>query len=620
MFSPLDWSLIALYLFGSFAVGAWMARKASSGMTSYFVANRSLPWWWLGTSMVATTFAADTPLAVTGIVAKDGIAGNWFMWSYVLTYITITAFFAGRWRASLVLTDVELSELRYGGRSARLLRGFKAGYFSLIVNGIVLGWVFRAMSKISSPFISWEQILGPAAYGALARHWPGLLIFDDLNNTLTVLVIFAVVVAYSTLGGIRGVILTDLFQFALAMVCAVLFAGFAVAHVGGLDQMVSSLHSLYPDRAEGLLRFWPSGDDPLLPVNIFLVYVGLMWWAQYFSDGSGYLAQRLNTARSPADAEKGSLWFTFACIVLRSWPWIIVALAALVAFPLDDPTRFSSLGAELAGDREMGYPLMMKLVLPSGLLGLTFVSLLAAFMSTVDTHLNWATSYLINDIYKRFVKPAASQRHLVQASRVCVIFISALSVVIAGQITSIEQAWKFFVAIGAGVGLPQMLRWFWWRANAWTEIAGMASAFIASVGLYVMLPDVRIEYVLAGVVLFSTAVSLAATLLTRPVDRATLERFAERVRPIGLWHTVPAAAGHGRELVGRCGLWALGTAGMFGALFGLGYLLLGRPGAGAALLCAACACLWLMLRLMNGLTGRRPDPAGDGAGGPDPRR
>ncbi len=599
MFSALDWSLIALYLFGTFAVGVWMARSASSGLASYFVANRNLPWWWLGTSMAATTFAADTPLAVTGIVARDGIAGNWFMWCSVLTYIAITVFFAGRWRASLVLTDVELTELRYGGRPARLLRGFKACYFSLLVNGIVLGWVFRAMSKISRPFISWEHILGSELYQALAQRWPPLLLFDDFNNTLTVLAIFSVVVVYSSLGGIRGVILTDLFQFALAMICAIVFACYAVDHVGGLDQMIASLHSLYPDRADDLLRFWPSGESALLPVNIFLVYVALLWWAQYFSDGSGYLAQRINTARSPADAEKGSLWFTLACFVLRSWPWIIVALAALVVFPLDDPARFSPLGAELSGDREMGYPMMMKLVLPSGLLGLTFVSLLAAFMSTVDTHLNWAASYLINDIYKRFVKPGASQAHLVRASRISVIFIAALSVLIAGQIGSIEQAWKFFVAIGAGAGLPQMLRWVWWRANAWTEITGMASAFIGAVALYLLLPDVRAEYLLAAVVLISTTISLAATFLTPPVAQDTLQRFADRVQPIGFWNTAPASAARSSELVCRCIMWLQGVAGTFGALFGVGYLLLGRPAVGAALLGAACCCLWLMLRRMN---------------------
>jgi solute:Na+ symporter, SSS family len=598
MFSVLDWTIITLYICGTFAAGAWMSRTASRGMSSYFVADRSLPWWWLGTSMVATTFAADTPLAVTGIVARDGIAGNWFIWTSIFTYITITVFFAGRWRSSLVLTDVELAELRYGGQPARILRIFKAGYFSLLVNGIVLGWVFRAMSKISSPFINWQQILGPDSYQVLTTNWPDLLIFDNLNNTLTVLVIFSVVVAYSTMGGIRGVILTDLFQFALAMVCAILFACFAVAHVGGLESMVASLHSLYPDRADKLLSFWPGSSDPLLPINIFLIYVGLLWWAQYFSDGSGYLAQRINTARNPADAEKGSLWFTFACIVLRSWPWIIVALAALIVFPLHDPTYFSPLGAGVAADREMGYPLMMKLVLPSGLLGLTFVSLLAAFMSTVDTHLNWSTSYLINDIYKRFIRPGASQRHLVRASRICVILIAALSVVIAGQITSIEKAWKFFVAIGAGVGLPQMLRWLWWRVNAWTEITGMAVAFIIAVALYLLMPDMRTEHVLGIVVLTSTAASLAATLLTRPVDRTTLEHFACRVQPLGLWGALHAATNTSAEMKSRCIAWLLGVSGMFLALFGLGSLLLGTPGIGAAQLCAACMCLWLMLRRM----------------------
>jgi Na+/proline symporter len=324
-----------------------------------------------------------------------------------------------------------------------------------------------------------------------------------------------------------------------------------------------------------------------------------MWWAQYFSDGSGYIAQRINTAQNPAQAEKGSLWFTLACIVMRTWPWILVALAALVVFPLDDPARFTPLGAELGGDREMGYPLMMKLVLPPGMLGLTFVSLLAAFMSTVDTHLNWSASYLVNDIYKRFLRPRASQRHLVTVSRVSVVLIAAQSVLVAGQIDSIEKAWKFFVAIGAGVGLPQMLRWLWWRANAWTEIAGMMSAFAAAVALYMLFPDVRAEYLLAGVVVLSTAASLAATLITPPTDQAVLRQFTERVRPFGMWKTHGTAGGSAREMRVRCVMWLQGVAGTFGALFGLGYLLLGQPVIGTVLLCLACICVWGLLRRMD---------------------
>ncbi len=576
-----------------------MRRRASRGLASYFVADRSLPWWWLGTSMAATTFAADTPLAVTGIIARDGIAGNWFIWCSVFTYITMTVFFARKWVASRVLTDVELIELRYSGRSARILRAFKAFYFSIIINSIVLGWVFRAMSKISQPFIHWSELLGPGMYARTVSLWPRFLIFDNVDNTLTVTVILIIVVAYSCLGGIRGVILTDLFQFGLALGCSVLFALLAVNHVGGLDGLFEKLHSLYPRQAPTLLRFWPDFDSPLLPFRVFLIYLGLLWWAQYFSDGSGYLAQRINTARSPADAEKGSLWFTLATFVLRTWPWIIVALTALVVFPLDEPARFYPLGTQIGADREMGYPVLMKLILPPGLLGLTFVSLLAAFMSTVDTHINWAASYLVNDIYKRFVHPGASRRQLVAASRLAVIGIALLSVLCASQISSIEKAWKFFVAIGAGLGLPQVLRWIWWRATAWTEIAGMSVAVGMAVVLYMLFPQVRAEYLLAWIVLASAAAALGATLLTRPVDETVLRRFVERVKPFGFWRGLAAEKQARHAVAQKICMWLLGVTATFSGMFACGYLLMRTWSAGLVLASVAAVCVWLLVQMMS---------------------
>lgn len=598
MFTALDWIIIAAYLAGALAAGAFMTRRASRGLESYFLAGRHLPWWWLGTSMAATTFASDTPLAVTGIVARDGIAGNWFLWCSVLTYMTMTVFFADRWRAARVLTDVEFVELRYGGRPAGLLRGVKALYLSVIVNGVVLGWVFRAMSKISRPFISWEALLGPDMFARLAGRWPRALVFDTLENTLTVLVILLIVVTYSSMGGIRGVILTDLFQFALALGCSFAFAWYALAHTGGISGLLTSLRDLYPERAAGLLRVVPATHSALMPLQVLAVYLGLLWWAQYFSDGSGYLAQRLNTARTPADAARGSYWFTLACFVLRTWPWVIVALAALVVFPLDDPTRFTALGADMQGDREMAYPLMMKLVLPPGLLGLMFVSLLAAFMSTVDTHINWAASYLVNDVYGRFLRPRASQRELVRAGRCCVVLIALLAVLIAGQISSIERAWKFFIAIGAGLGLPQLLRWVWWRANVWTEIAGMGAALGAALCCYSLWPGARDEYLLCLIVPLSTAACIGATLLTRPATEPVLQRFARRVRPFGVWRDL-VPPGHSRcELGRRTRLWLLGTASVYALLFGPGMALFGRVPAGILLSAAgavAAVALWRAL-------------------------
>jgi len=596
MFTALDWSIIVIYLLFAFVMGLLMTRKASVSLSSYFIAKRSLPWWWLGTSMAATTFAADTPLAVTGIVARAGIAGNWFLWCSILTYVTMTVFFARKWHLSQVLTDVEITELRYGGRSASILRASKAFYFSIIINSFVLGWVFRAMSKISQPFIDWKIILGANIFGTLLNFWPGFLIFDNFNNTLTVLVIFIIVVSYSSFGGIRGVILTDLFQFVLALGCSILFAILAVQYVGGLPEIFSKIHQLYPDTADSLLQFVPASDNPLLPLEILFIYLGVLWWAQYFSDGSGYLAQRINTARTPEDAEKGALWFTIATFVLRTWPWIIVALAAMVIFPLDDPARYHILGAEVGTDREMGYPVLMKLILPPGLLGLTFVSLLAAFMSTVDTHINWAASYLVNDVYKRFIRPNASQKHFILVSRLSVVFVALFSILVASQITSIEKSWKIFIALGAGMGLPQILRWVWWRANAWTEIAGMVSAFVMSVILYFVFPEVKDEYLLVWIVLASTLISICATLLTKPVENEVLKKFITRVKPFGFWKGMVFEKQMNLQIIKKkIIIWILAVLMIFSGMFSIGYFLRGPRSTGVICFIVSVVCFWRLI-------------------------
>jgi SSS family solute:Na+ symporter len=569
----IDWIIITLYLSFALIVGLMMWRKASTGLESYFLAGRSLPWWWLGTSMVATTFAADTPLAITGIVAREGISGNWFWWSWVLTYVTMTIFFSRLWRSSCVLTDVELIELRYSGKSAAFLRGFKAFYLAIIINCIILGWVFRAMSKIADPFIRWEELLPSGWFSTVAARWPDWLIFDNLNNTLTVLVIFALVIIYSSLGGIRGVVLTDLFQFALSVCGAVVFAVLAVDYVGGLGELTGRIREIYPD-GDQLLNFWPSFDQAMLPFQVFLIYLGVQWWAKYWSDGSGYLAQRLNTAKNPIEAEKGALWFCLANFSIRTWPWIMVALVALVVFPKGNESALYDVGAQVARDREMAYPILMGLILPAGLLGIVFVSLLAAFMSTVDTHINWATSYLTHDIYTRFLRRSPSHREEVIAARSGVILVAIIAVIIASQINSIEMAWKFFIAVASGLGLPQLLRWVWWRANAWTEIAGMTTAFIAAVTLYTAFPDVRADYLLVYIVGLSMLASLIATFATRPTRRAQLEIFCERVKPFGFWRgIVPVKHAHDR-FKKRIVAWVMAVICVFSGMFCVGSFLL----------------------------------------------
>lgn len=570
--TALDWSIVAGYLLLALGAGVLMSRIAGRSIESYFVAERGLPWWWLGTSMVATTFAADTPLVVTGLVANHGVAGNWFWWSWAFSYVAMAVIFAALWRRAHILTDAELVELRYAGRRAAALRGFKAIFFAVLINGIVLGWVIRAMTKISSPFVHWDLWLGRARHAALEAAWPSWLLFGTLNDTLTVLALFALVVLYSTMGGIRGVILTDLVQFVIAIVGSVLFAWYGLQAVGGLDGLTTSLDRIYPD-ADQILAFVPSSDAAWLPVQVFAIYLAVQWWAQYFSDGSGYLAQRLFTAKNDAHAEGGGLWFVVANFALRTWPWVLIGLIALVVFPLGAAP--DSTAAEIvAADREMAYPVLMSLYLPPGVLGLLLAGLLAAFMSTIDTHINWGSSYLVNDIYRRFLRPDAGERELVRVSRATVVGLSLLAVLVASQISSIEKAWRFFVALGAGLGLPAMLRWVWWRVNAWTEIVGMSVATVAAFVLYAVFPDTRDEYLLVVIVALSMSAALAATFLTTPTPRATLEAFVARVRPPGWWLGMGGAASR-RAMAWLAAAFVLGSVGVFGLTFGVGYALLG---------------------------------------------
>jgi solute:Na+ symporter, SSS family len=570
--APLDWGIVAAYLVLALLVGVLVSRSAGRSIDSYFVAGRGLPWWWLGTSMVATTFAADTPLVVAGLVAANGVAGNWFWWSWAISHVSMAVVFAALWRRAHVLTDAELVELRYTGRSATLLRGFKAVFFSVLINGIVLGWVIRAMVKIAAPFVRWDVWLGAGFVAGFERIWPDALAIGAPGDTLTVLALFALIAVYSSMGGIRGVILTDLLQFTLALFASVAFAWVAVGNVGGLDGLLDGLAANYD--ADALLAFVPASDAAWLPVQVFLIYIAVQWWAQYFSDGSGYLAQRLFTAKSDAHAEAGGLWFAVANYALRTWPWVLIGLVGLLVYP-PGMEGGGAAAAMVAADREMAYPVLMTM-LPVGLLGVLFASLLAAFMSTVDTHLNWGASYLVNDVYGRFLRPSAGQRELVPVSRIAVFALALMAVVVAAQIESIEQAWRFFVALGAGLGLPSMVRWLWWRVNAWTEIVGMTVATASALILYPLYPDARDEYLLVAIVALAMSAALAATFLTQPVPRDHLARFVDRVRPPGWWAGLPGAAPR-RAVVWTALAWTTGNIGVFGLTFGIGYALLGRP-------------------------------------------
>jgi solute:Na+ symporter, SSS family len=606
----IDWLIFGAYLLVVFLVGIWVTKKAGKGIESYFVADRSLPWWWLGISIIATTFAADTPLAVTGITANNGIVGNWLWWSWAATYITVAIFFAKRWRKSGVLTDVEFIEMRYDGHQAAFLRGFKAFFFGVVLNAFILGWVITAAVKIAGPFIQWGEIT-PSGYAFFESVYPAFLLFKgDVNATLTILLLLLIVLVYSSLGGIRGVILTDLFQFAIAMVTSIMFAWLAVKYVGGIQPLKEQIVSLYgSEHAGNLTEFLPSFNNPLLPLQIFFIYIFVQWWVRYDSDGTGYIAQRINTAKNPDEAQKGALFFAIAFIALRTWPWIVVALVTLVVFPMADPTMFSSLGEHLVDDREMGYPILMKLILPAGLLGLTFTSLMAAFMSTVDTHLNWGASYLANDIYRRFIRPEANEKELVRFSRWMVFAITVLAVVVSSQMGSIAGAWKFFINAAAGLGIAQMLRWLWWRANAFTEISAMVTALIATFVFTYFTPenpgDHYESYALVLIALISIVVSVVATWFTPPVKAQHLQVFVNKCNPVGWWSNFqPEDADGEREsalknFARTLLIWCFAMTLSFAGLFAIGYFIMLEPTKGAACLLLSAVSYYFMQKLID---------------------
>jgi SSS family solute:Na+ symporter len=599
--ASLDWIIFIVYLIFVFVIGLLASKKSSNTITSYFVADRSLPWWWLGISIIATTFAADTPLAVTGITATTGIAGNWFWWAWAATYITVAIFFAKRWRNANVLTDVEFIELRYSGSEAAFLRGFKAFFYGIFINVFILGWVITAAVKIAGSFIQWDTILGTETFMRIAKHLPTFMLFKgDANASLTILALLLIVMIYSSVGGIRGVILTDLFQFTIAIVISIVFAYYAVESVGGLSQLHIQLNTIYgAEKAAYLTEFFPSFNSPLIPFQLFLIYVVIQWWVRYDSDGSGYIAQRINTAKDAKDAQKGSILFAIGFIALRTWPWIMVALVSLVMFPLE----YDATG-KILGDREAYYPIIMAKVLPVGLLGLGFTSLMAALMSTVDTHLNWGASYLTNDIYLRFINKKATQKQLILFSQITVVIITILAVIVSSKMDSIEMAWKFFINAASGLGIAQLIRWFWWRANAWTEISAMITAVVATFLAPMLFPEWAKDpnfssYALVGIALISLVVSIVVTLLTRPVTDEVLHHFIATCKPVGFWKGAGTSSVALGSFAYSIGIWVLGLTCSFSGLFAIGYFLMLKPWLGVFNLVLALSTFFFMNKMIE---------------------
>ncbi|HWY06785.1 MAG TPA: sodium:solute symporter family protein [Candidatus Acidoferrales bacterium] len=586
--TALDWAAIAGYLLITLVLGLYFRRKSAQSTADYFVSGRQVSWWLAGTSMVATTFAADTPLAVSGLVYTQGVAGNWLWWSFLPSGMMTVFLFARLWRRSGLITDVQFAELRYHGKPAAFLRGFRAVYLGLLMNCLILGWVTKAMVNIIS------TSLGISDAKALAICVFFLMPFTGI---------------YVSLGGLWGVLWTDLFQFVLKMAIVIAVAWYGVHAVGGMPQLLeklaakgslvgphaSDITALLPDFSRGLTgeALWT------LPVITFVVHLAVQWWAFWYPGaepgGGGYIAQRIFSARDERHGLLSVLWFNLAHYALRPWPWILTALAAVVLYPgLAQPER--------------GYMLVATQHTPHALLGILLAGFMAAFMSTVATQLNWGSSYLVEDFYRRFVKKDASESHYVNASRLATIFLVVAAALVSMQLQSVSEGWKIVLELGAGTGGVYLLRWYWWRVNAWSEISAMAAALATTLALHshtlwMSIAGRPVPFLGSDPVVFAkttlcttgvtTLVWLGVTLLTPAEPEQTLVDFYTRVRPdVRGWRPVARASGveeTTRDLGTNLLSWLIGCVFVYTALFSIGQFCFGRmaPGLFLGLVCAA---------------------------------
>ncbi|MBT9314976.1 sodium:solute symporter family protein [Leptothoe spongobia] len=508
----IDWLIVLAYLIFTMVLGVYLSRKASGSLVDFFVSGRSLPWWLAGTSMAATTFSIDTPLYVAGVVGSRGIAGNWEWWSFGIAHVVMIYVFARLWRRSEVVTDAELTEIRYGGQTAAVLRGVKAFLFAVPINCIGIGYAMLAMVKVVDALELWQSV--------------GIEPNDSLK-LWSVIVVSILVLFYAGFSGLWGVVATDFFQFFLALIGAIVVAVASINEVGGMQNLVNQAQantefdilSILPITFDGGIG-WSSVAG--IPASAFMAYVFLQWWAFRRSDGGGEFIQRLVAAKDENEAEKAAWFFNILHYVIRTWPWIIVALAAVAIYP------------DLA-DRELGYPKLMLNFLPPVVLGLVVASLIAAFMSTVSTLINWGASYLTNDLYGRFINPDATQSELVNVGRLTSVLVTVFGAMAAFFASDVATVFRLVIAIGTGPGLVLILRWFWWRINAAAELSSMLTGFVigllTSVLEVVKISDFGLRLlVTAGI---TTAVWIIVMLLTPPESDETLDNFYRRVRPGG---------------------------------------------------------------------------------------
>lgn len=554
----IDWVIIVLYFIISLAIGLYYAKRAGKDTESFFLSGRNLPWWLAGISMVATTFAADTPLAVTELVGQNGIAGNWLWWNMLIGGMLTVFFFARLWRRANILTDIEFIELRYSGKIASFLRGFKGIYMGIFMNTIIMGWVNLAMIKI---------LLG---------------MFPEYVNESNVLIYVGacmlVTAIYSAISGLWGVAVTDAFQFCLAMAGCIILAVIVVnePRVGGIAGLQAKL-------PEWTLQFTPVITSETgvmdtmgvlaMTISTFLAFIGIQWWASWYPGaepgGGGYIAQRMMSAKDEKNSLLATLFFQIAHYCIRPWPWILVGLSALILYP------------ELSmADKGMGFVRAMNDFLPAGLKGLLLAAFFAAYMSTIATHLNWGTSYFINDFYKRFLNKNKTEKHYVNVSKLMTIVFMFLSIIVTTQMTSISGVWSFVIECGAGLGLVLILRWYWWRVNAVSEVAATIAPFVAYSILHFGFPEVVFPNTLFIIVPFTTIVWLIATYMSKPVDENKLLDFYRRVHPGGIgWKKIAEKLPDVKSDSGYYYLfldWVLGVILVYMFLFGMGKIIFGE--------------------------------------------
>jgi solute:Na+ symporter, SSS family len=536
----IDWFIIGLFAIVTLGVGLWYSKKASESTDEYFLSGRALPWWIAGTSMVATSFAADTPLAVTGLVCKFGVAGNWFWWSFAFGGMFTAFVYARLWRRAGVATDVELLKLRYGGAPAKWLRVARAIYITMIVIPIIAGWVIKAMLVVLQQTLFYSVDI--SLYG-VDGAW------------ICVLLMLAAVAIYSALSGMWGVAITDAIQFVIAMGGCIVFAGVAVHHAGGISVLRSTIETQFG--GDQAFAFFPSftAENPWLPLHIFLFMLTMQWWATWYPGaepgGGGYVVQRMAACIDERHSILATLWYQLAHYCLRPWPWVLVAFAALALHP-ELRTQYL---ADPQFDPGVGYPQLMRELCPPGLAGLMIVAFFSAFMSTISTQMNWGASYLVRDfIVPLFPKFAADEKRLLHASQWISILVlilgTAMSWIMVERGVSVDDAWKLLAALGAGSGLVFMLRWFWWRINAWSEIAAMFGSLV----WFVILQQPSVQSTLFGrtlvteeqtffVAILTVITWLITTFLTPPESDATLTHFYRLIRPSTLgWKPIAKLA------------------------------------------------------------------------------